>query len=246
LARHQDDLRIIASADALIDEIARGNCATLVLNPVLFRADVIDAILRSIRNAGTSLVLFVPNELDAIATVSRNVGYVPFEMILEGALDEHRILARLVDSPGHWSVPARVLHSLGPELRRLPLPIAGSFVRFLAWHPISATAEEFYSTLETPRRTSERWLQRCGFSDATLVLTCCRLARAWEIASRRDVTKAFVANNVGWRSTRTLDSQARRVMGYTLARARSLLDDQQVAELITCSMKRISDLDYMR
>lgn len=232
VCRASDAFAAVHSAAVLRSLVDRGDCALVIVDPMVVRDGVFDDVLVAVRTAGLPLVLWTALSAVSATRVVRAAAQMPVEVLLRSVDREYEwgfAIRRLAPASTAASL---ALHGLAHHIACLPDLIAPACVGLWSGVRGPEAADAFASQTRLERRTVERALVRAGFRGVKPLLDAARLARTWVPLSDHTKSLNEVAIHGGWSSVKTLERQFNAQVGMSARAAARSLSTLAFAELL--------------
>lgn len=190
------------------------------------RPDAIQRVCQVVTATGARFVGLTSAGTLGAATLLDIAARYPVELVV-GWQETIQWVSTVLGGEPRLSVPNRILRLVTPRLRLLPM-FRDCSCGLFAWMLLPKSAIGLVGS-SGRLRSLERSYRRVGLSGPARILSCARIARAWELVRCGDASKSVVACRVGIESVRTLESEWMRILTLPMRSAQRALTDDDVA-----------------
>jgi hypothetical protein len=201
-----------------------------VLQPTLLSRDEVTACSRFSSESQRPLVVHCALSELRSSGVLRVLSAPVSAVVLTDIDDTPLHLTSILKSIPDAAYSLRVLRRLMPQLRSLPVDVAGCVaLTFLPAGAHITVAKQFVRQGTRSRRTIDRHLQTAGLPPLAVVLLAAQVANALPALLKMNLTLA--AREAGYADPRTLKRHIVRMTGLNLPRLREL-DAEMIVDLV--------------
>lgn len=223
--------------------LREGHIRWLVLDPTVLRLDSLEDLLRAAASSGAGVLAHLALTDEGVARLFHILQLQPVEVEFESQTVAPFRVRECLARPPRVAIPSSLLHSVVPQLLRVPPRVRSLLAFVLCAAPDQPVTQRLISDTGMSRRSIDRWLHRSGLRSFATTERVARVARSWEHLSQERLTLEAVAVQAGFGAARTLTATWRATCGRSPRLAGRTMTSHEVLQRLGASLAaRPSDL----